>query len=280
MRGKAVFDAAVSADCERVVRLAAAAGRDGVTRADVQERTGMAKTTALYHLRAAVAAGKLVAGFDVAPRTGQVYLASGHLAHFRAAHGLAPLPGTPARAPNLPMRGASVMAITKVGPRNAQLSAKRLAVERVLLAADGPLRAEDVAEATGLELPKARRVLATLVSEGKAKRLGGDAKGWGWQATRSLVAVAAAAAGVAPGVVPTVATVAQHRNSSQGALPTQRPERAGVALPGCVDFVAPRMSCARADAMDHLAVPSRRGAELVGHTAPMSMCSALMGGMK
>lgn len=256
----------------RIIKIIQAAGKDGVSRQDIQTRVGAPKSTVQMHIRNARAGKKIHPGFDEKSGRAQLYLAPEHVAAFRAAHGLAPRPGVKPLEPNLPQRGTTVLAITKAEKRNTQVSTARMAVEIVLQQATEELSVEQISERAGLDRSKTRKVLQTLRQDGKVRRTGDDLKTCLWSATRSLMRMV-------QGDIPEPVTHHErHVNSNQRKLDPERKPLHGCALPGSTEYLVPTMRCAREDGSAHLAAKSRRGSELVGYTRPMVISSSVRGG--
>lgn len=153
--------------------------------------------------------------------------------------------------PNLPQRGTTVLAYTGAQERNVNLSPERKAIEKLIAKARAPLTTAEIAEAVGVDRTKATRYLQNMLRQG--------------QVTYALCTVtkrrlyepatqAKKAAAAAP---------LRYCNSTQPKLAS-----------------LPSMQPARAGAMDHLHIKSRRGDELVGHQPPMLIGSGIGGGMQ
>jgi hypothetical protein len=266
---------APSPDHLRILAIVKSAGPDGVSRATIEERTGIKKTTVQSHLKNAIAGKKIHPGFDQARGRFQLYLMHEHVAAFRAANGLAPLPGFAPVAPNLPAGKARPGSLIDARPRNRSVTPARLAVETVMQQAAGSdLTPDEIATRAKVDIVKTRQLLQAMKQDGKVIRTGEATKFCTWRASHSLLKMADAAAPLEP----KTQNARTHCNSSQPKMKVA-PERKGCALPGQQDYTVPRMSCARQDAADHLKISSLQGCKQVPYTAPVSISSSVQGGV-
>lgn len=256
-----------SPERREVLRVITAAGPAGLTRAQVVAATALpAKTVAMF-MRNLTAAGDTFAG-QRTPETGRYhpYVAAEHYGAHCKLNGL-PVPPELAgilaeraehraaaqRAPNLPGRGHSVTAIKKAPtPLPVMGSPHRAAVIKALAAAPAPLTTGQLAMAAAVTINTTRRVLDALLREGRAQNVGTPLRRLWAKAT--------------PGQRPASRTYGNLRvcNSS---MPTMDARH------------MPTMTCARADAEQHLAAPSRRADERKPYRAPALIGSSLGGGV-
>lgn len=229
-----------SPDRQQVEQAIRDAGKAGMTRAALTESTGLAPRRVGSILHNIGRGDAFVAVQKGKGRT--VHLAREHYAAHMAAH--------PAR-PNLPARATTVTAITKAQPRNSTVSRDRLNLERALPTDGQALSPAALSIATGVELQKVRRIMQTLRDNGQAVNVGTPGAAL-WRA------VDPKARRAAPPVV-------RFCNSS---APTMRPSD------------RPSMICPRADADQHLQVPSLGLDGRRPYVPPLIIGSGIAGGMR
>jgi len=218
-------------------------GATGATHLTTCVATGLDVETVRVHIKNMLRCGDVYAGKDPGSRP-QVYLLPDHLLAYQSAQ------ATPAtqRTPNLPPRTTSVMVIKTAQRRSGNLSPERVRVERLLAQATTPLTPLEVAQGTGLHKKQSNRILQDLRYQGGAVNVGvGKESLW-------------RAAGAAP-------------------APTNRePRVCNANQPTMRHGLCPQP--ARADALDHLQIKSRRGDQLVPAMPPMLIGSGIGGGMR
>jgi len=173
----------------------------------------------------------------------QPWVALEYVEDYRRANGL----------PNLPPPSTTVLAVTKAQPRNSQLSPDLIALEQALLDAEAPMSPVELAKAAGLEPKRAGQLLQSLAHCSFASNVG-TSKRPQWRASVYIQAAAKAAS---------AKSATRVCNAS---MPTMRH---GL-------YMAP----ARADALQHLEIKSRRGDQLVPAMPPMLIGSGMSGGMQ
>jgi transcription initiation factor IIE alpha subunit len=225
----------------KILQMIDVSGDQGVYGKQIAEALSIPLEKIQMHLRNMVQKHKIVG--MVTRGSAKLYVTPRHVDAYRIANGV----------PNLPPRTTTVTAIVRAQARNQHISPERLKLEQTLLDATEPMRPEALALAAGLELVQVRRMLQSLRHEGFAANVAG-AKNALW---RACVHTKAAQA--------TAESKSAHRvcNST---MPTMRQ---GLC-----------MQPARAGALDHLQIKSRRGDQLVPAMPPMLIGSGIGGGMR
>lgn len=232
-----------SARHTHILQVITSSAASPLTIAEIAEATGITADSVRIHVKNMRATGKVGAWHP--PGTNpQRYAAKAHAAA-----------GPTQRAPNLPQRSTTVLAITKAKPHNQSVSPERLRIEAVLAKASAPMTTIAVSKAADVPPEKARRILQAMRHDGTCTNLEPRSAGQ-WRAAKSMEAAAQAA---------NARSAQRVCNSTQPTLSRQH---------------LPTMGGTRHGADDHLALPSRRGDLLVGHTPPMLLGSGIGGGMR
>jgi hypothetical protein len=224
-----------------ILKYIIAAGAKGATTDQITNHMGMARENVRGQLRQ-MQKYKKIKGM-VPGASDQPWVALQHVDDYRRANGL----------PNLPPPSTTVMAVTKAQPRNSQLSPDRIALEQALLDAEAPMSPVELAKAAGLEPKRAGQLLQSLAHCSFASNVG-TSKRPQWRASVYIQAAAKAAS---------AKSATRVCNAS---MPTMRH---GLC-----------MAPARADALQHLEIMSRRGDQLVPAMPPMLIGSGIGGGMR
>jgi hypothetical protein len=220
-----------------------AQGATGATHLTTCAATGLDVETVRVHIKNMLRCGDVFGGKEPGSRP-QVYLLPDHLLAYQNAQ------ATPAtqRTPNLPPRTTTVTVIKTAQQRSGNLSPERVRIERLLAQATTPLTPLEVAQGAGLQKKHSNRILQGMRHEGRAVNVGVGKEAL-WRA-----------AGAAPAPAHREPRVC---NASQ---PTMRHSLS--------------LQPARADALQHLEIKSRRGDQLVPAMPPMLIGSGIGGGMR
>jgi len=216
----------------------------GATVQAISQATGQSTDEVRMHIKNIVAGRKAMPGKKPGTRN-QVYVLAAYYAEYVAEN--APQAGAPASS-TMPPRATSITVCTMAQERQYKLSAERIAVEKVLANAKAPMTPKAIAGAAKLDMTFSNRILQTLKQAGMAVNVG-------------------------------VGKAAMWRSPSNTKPATERaPRLCNSTQPTMI--TAPRMVPARADALKHLEVFSRRGDTYVPARAPMLISSGIGGGMR